>query len=197
MKPESIEQLGEVVQRRVLSLNVARAKLKAAKKAYVASADDVKASGEALTICQGVAQTIQQKAHEGIASIVTRCLASVFDNPYEFKIVFEQKRSRTEARLIFVRDGREFHPMGAAGGGAVDVAAFALRLSCMMLSRKATRRVLVLDEPFRFVSARYRKRVRLMLETLATELGVQIIMVTHQKQLKAGTVITIQPTHEH
>jgi len=73
----------------------------------------------------------------------------------------------------------------------VDVAAFALRLSALMLSRPARRRVVVLDEPFKFVSAGYRDRVRAMLENLAPDLEVQFIFVTHIDELRCGHIVEV------
>ena len=123
--------------------------------------------------------------------MVSRCLEAVFDEPYEFHLNFELKRGRTEARLSFVRDGVEVDPLTASGGGVVDVAAFALRLSCLMLAQPPLRRLLVMDEPFKYVSEEYRERIRVLLETLATEMGVQFVMVTHITELKTGTVIEL------
>ena len=146
---------------------------------------------EAQQIIQAVAEMIQEQAHDRIAGVVSRCLAAVFDEPYEFKIIFERTRGRTEARLVFLRDGMAVDPITSSGGGVVDVAAFALRVSCLMLKRPAARRVLVLDEPFRFVSKDYRPRVAQMLTDLATELHIQFIMVTHIEELRVGTVIDV------
>jgi len=147
---------------------------------------------QAQGICQAVAQQVQQQAHERIASVVTKSLQAVFDDPYEFRIHFERKRGRTEARLVFERGGEEIDPMEASGGGPVDVASFALRLSCMMLSRPPIRRLLVLDEPFKFVSPNLRDRVRRLIEGLSEEFGIQIIMVTHMDELRAGEIIEIK-----
>jgi DNA repair exonuclease SbcCD ATPase subunit len=124
--------------------------------------------------------------------VVTKSLQAVFDDPYEFRIHFERKRGRTEARLVFERGGEEIDPMEASGGGPVDVASFALRLSCMMLSRPPIRRLLVLDEPFKFVSPNLRDRVRRLIEALSGEFGIQIIMVTHMDELRAGEIIEIK-----
>lgn len=129
--------------------------------------------------------------HDHIALVVSRCLEAVFDDPYEFRILFDKKRGKTEARLAFVRNGQEVSPTDAAGGGVVDVAAFALRLACLMTAQPPVRKVLILDEPFRFVSAGYRDRVRTMLETVSKEMGVQIVMVTHAEELQAGKTIDL------
>lgn len=147
---------------------------------------------EAQKILQIVAQTVQQEAHDRIASVVSQCLQSVFEeDAYEFKILFEQKRGRTEARLVFNRDDVDVDPLSASGGGAIDCASFALRLSCLLLARPKLRRVLLLDEPFKNLSANYRERVKVMLETLSKEMKVQIIMITHIEEFKCGKVIEL------
>jgi DNA repair exonuclease SbcCD ATPase subunit len=146
---------------------------------------------DAQEILQLLAQAVQQKAHEKISEVVSSCLEAVFDDPYRFKIEFDRKRGRTEARLRFVRGDLDVDPLTASGGGMVDVAAFALRISCLMLHRPKLRRFVVLDEPFKFVSAQYRENVRSMLESLSTDLGVQIVMVTHIDELVTGKVIEI------
>lgn len=154
-------------------------------------ADKVATAEEAQKIAQIVAQTVQQQAHDRIASIVSRCLATVFEEPYVFKILFEQKRGRTEARLVFEKEGNEVDPLTASGGGVVDLAAFALRLSCLMLAKPPVRRVLVADEPFRFVSVQYREKVAQLLKELSSELKIQMIFVTHQDEMKMGKVIEL------
>lgn len=169
----------------------ARLKFKEEKAQLAAAEEAVTDAVEAQRITQLVSASLQQKAHERISVVVSRCLSSVFDEPYQFKILFEQKRGRTEARLVFMDGTNEVDPLSASGGGVVDVAAFALRLSALLLSRPARRRVLIADEPFRFVSAEYRERVRMMLEELSRELGVQFILVTHIEELKTGTVVEL------
>lgn len=146
---------------------------------------------EAQKVIQTVAQAIQTEAHGQIAGIVTKCLRSVFDLPYKFEIEFARKRGRTEAILKFVRGETSIDPMTAAGGGVIDVASFALRVACLILARPARRRVIIMDENFKFLSEEYRPRACKMLETLAEELGIQFIQVTHSPELQAGKVIEI------
>lgn len=183
-------------RRRVDRMLVCRAAgktaLRAARDAVIAGEDHLAAAEEAQGIVQAVAETVQAEAHDRIAGVVTRCLAAVFDKPYEFQIRFERARGRTEARLVFVRDGQELDPLDASGGGVVDVAAFALRLSSLMLARPACRRVVVMDEPFKFVSVGRRDRVRAMLESLAEDLDVQFVMVTHMDELRCGTIVELE-----
>lgn len=180
------------VNEKLVEFRAARAAYKGEKAALIEAEEALLDAEEAQKVLQLVAQTVQQQAHDRIAGVVTRCLEAVFpDDPYEFKILFEQKRGKTEARLVFEKRGNEVDPLTASGGGAVDVAAFALRVSCIMLSRPPVRRVLIMDEPFRFVSVRYRDRVRKMLEGLAADLKMQFVFVTHMEELKTGHVVEL------
>lgn len=143
-------------------------------------------------VAQEVAARVQESAHRQVASIVTKALAEVFgEDAYEFCIKFDQKRGKTEARLVFMRDGQEYQPLISSSGGAVHVAGFALRLAKLVLERPVKRKLMLLDEPFRGVSRRYVARVARMLETLSEELDVQFILVTHDPRLRVGDVIEL------
>jgi ABC-type Mn2+/Zn2+ transport system ATPase subunit len=138
---------------------------------------------DAQNLIQRVAKAIQQEVHHRISSVVCRCLEAIFDDPYEFRIDFEQKRGKTEAVLKFIRDGLVLDdPIRQAGGGVINVASFALRLASLLLQRPALRPLLVLDEPFGGLRGKkYRSRVRTMLQTLSQEMGVQfIICIDHE-----------------
>lgn len=142
-------------------------------------------------LVQKVSQLVQQRAHNQIAEVVSRCLQAVFDSPYKFQIIFERKRSKTEARLVFIKNSQEIDPTTSSGGGVIDVASFALRLSCLMLSKPKLRKVLLLDEPFRHLSANYRPRMSELLIKLSEEMDVQFIMVTHDQEFQVGKVIEL------
>lgn len=147
---------------------------------------------EAQKLIQAVAQKCQQNVHSHIASVVTRCLAAVFGkNAYEFDLSFVQKRGRTEAVLSLVRDGVSYSPLDSTGGGVVDVVGFALRCACIILHRPPLRRLIIADEPFRFVSREYRSNIATMIETMSNDLGIQFVLVTHSEELEIGKVIRV------
>jgi DNA repair exonuclease SbcCD ATPase subunit len=161
----------------------------AALKKYRAEAA---AAREAQGVLQAAAQAVQQAAHEQVARVVTKCLRAVFgENSYGFVIEFDRKRGRTEARLSFTRGGHLVDPANASGGGVVDVAAFALRVAALILSVPPRRRLLVLDEPFKHISRNHAGVVRELIETLARELQIQIIMVTHSEELACGKIVRV------
>ena len=151
-------------------------------------------SQQANTILQAVFAQIQENVHKTISDIVTRCLKAVFkENAYEFKIAFTQKRSKIEAEIQFIKNNEIYDPMTQAGGGVLDVAAFGLRLSAVLLSQiKRNHRFLALDEPFRFLSVEYRPKIRELIQQLSEELDFQFIIVTHMRELEMGEIVRIE-----
>lgn len=178
---------------RILSEYRHQTRMMKEEKAQLASyTTEYQHSLEAQLILQEIAQKVQQQAHTQISKIVSKCLKTVFqDDAYNFQIKFLKRRGKTEARLVFVRNGKEIDPVSAAGGGVIDVASFALRLAALLLSTPRRRRLIVADEPFRCLSRDYAPRVRELLETLSRELGIQMILVTHSELLACGKVIRI------
>ena len=180
---------------RVLNLQrdygTAETMLKTEQKKCSEAQDEHLDAVDAQHVIQAIAKGIQESAHKQIAGVVSRCLEAVFDEPYKFKMNFELKRGRTEVALVFERLGMEVDPMDASGGGVVDVAAFALRCACLVLSRPKLRRILVMDEPFKFVSEIYRPRVREMIDALSVDLNIQFVIVTHISELETGKVVRL------
>lgn len=177
----------------VRRLRYAKRAAKEARKAYIISQKTVAATKEAQVFIQEVAARVQQAAHVQISGLVTRCLAAV-GAPYTFEIKFDKKRGKTEARPVFIdRAGHELEPTDGVGGGFLDVAAFGLRLAEVLMQQPPSRRLLILDEPFKFPSVRdgLRDRVRELLTALADDLGFQFVIVTHDAHLEAGTVVNL------
>lgn len=142
-------------------------------------------------VFQTVAATLQSRVQGVVSAIVTRCLFTVFgENAYTFETRFVEKYGKSLAEFVLIRDGVEFDPLDGVGGGITDVVAFGLRLSVLVLSRNR-RRLLILDEPFRFVSARFRPALCEMLEALADEFGLQLLQVTHIPELAIGKVVEL------
>jgi DNA repair exonuclease SbcCD ATPase subunit len=186
MGPDQVRRVDAERQLVARQLAVAEMELAAAQA-------DVTAAEEARAIAQQVAAELQRKAHSQICNVVSKALSTVFPDPYRFELRFEEKRGKTEARPVFIRNGQELGRR--IGGGVYDVAAFALRIAAVLLQRPAARRVLFLDEPFRFVSERNltRDRVRDLVTTLARELDFQFILVTHDRVLEIGKVVELRP----
>lgn len=174
------------------TLRLLKSKLTDEKEALEKASHKVEAAQEAQDIIQAVAQTMQQRVHEQIGVVVSRCLSGVFGNDgYEFRVVVEKKRGKTDTRLVFFQDGKEIDPVFEDAGGVLDITAFALRVSALLLARPAGRRCLVLDEPMKHLSERYRPHAVALLEALAEEFGIQFLIVTHSPELAVGKVIRV------
>lgn len=187
-----IEIVKERLGRLLSQYETAKQNVRQEREALRKAKREVKAVNEAQQICQAVAASIQQHAHKQIASVVSRSLEAVFDDAYEFKIDFERKRGKTEARLYFKRRTLEVDPKTGSGGGVLDIASFALRLTRIMLAQPASRKLLVLDEPFKFVNGdTNRVRCCELIKKLAEETGFQFVIATGLDWLRVGKVIEI------
>lgn len=125
------------------------------------------------------AKQTQEAIEVEITKLISQALQAIFDDPYEFKITFVERRNQLEADLSLIRNGEEFDIMNDCGGGVVDVVSMVLRVCAILLSGR--RRILIADEPGRMISAEYQIRMSEFLQRLGKELGMQIIIVTHSE----------------
>lgn len=180
------------IDRFLLERRLAVRTVKAEQTALADAERRLSTTTDARKLVQTVAEAVQRTAHKRIADVVSRCLEAVFgEDAYTFKIDFKQSRGKTEARLMFERGGQEIDPLSASGGGVVDLAAFALRLACLILSKPAKCRLLVLDEPFKHLSRDKRPLVRDLLLRLAKEMKLQVMLVTHDPEFQIGKVVEL------
>ncbi len=145
----------------------------------------------AQAVIREVALEVQSHAYDSIASVVTRCLRVVFGEEYAFVVEVKKVGGKSLVSFQLSKGGEFVDLMEASGGGVVDVVAFALRMSVIFLKHSKGRRFLVLDEPFKFLSAEHRSKVAVLLETLAKDMGVQILMITHADEFCVGRVVRI------
>ena len=138
---------------------------------------------QAREIVREVGLKTQSQLSFHISDITSSALEAVFVDPYELKVEFVQRRNKTECDLSFVRGDLEIDPIEASGVGAIDVAAFALRIASWSMMRPRTRNTIILDEPFRYLSENYQEQASLMLKELSQKLGLQFIIVTHEQVL--------------
>ena len=146
---------------------------------------------QAQIIIQKVAKDTQEQLKYQLSELVTLALASVFDDPYEFVIDFQQRKNQTEADIYFTREGEKVDPMTSTGGGPIDVSAFGLRLSLWTLKKDRSRPIIILDEPVpRLKGKDANIRFIQLVKEVNKELNVQIIMVSDERipmeEIEAG-----------
>lgn len=132
---------------------------------------------KAQVFIQQTAKATQEQLQYRIEDIVQLALDAVFPDEYLFRVIFEIKRGKTEARMCFLKNDIEVDPLDAAGGGVSDIVSFALRLAVWSLGH--TERVVILDEPFKYLSKDLQPRAGEILKKLSNKLKLQVIMVSH------------------
>lgn len=135
---------------------------------------------------QYVAARVQTSFGNYVGAIVTKALHHVFPERRQdnFVVRFRENRGKTECQLLLVTaKGEEAHPFYCSGGGVWDTLSFALRCAMLVLEQPAPSRVLVLDEPFKFLhgSESRRRALRMMYNTFKA-LGIQAVVV-HQSDI--------------
>lgn len=141
----------------------------------------LKAEEEAQVLIQTVAQETQEQVRFHLQDMVQAALDAVFPGAYDFMVEFVLKRGRTEVSMYLEKDGTEMDPMDSTGGGIVDIISTSLRIACWSISRTAN--TIIMDEPFKFLSSKYRSLLGEMLQQVSQKLGLQIIMVTHDPDM--------------
>lgn len=140
---------------------------------------------EAREVLRTVGLETQKMLQYHISDITSLALEAVFTDPYELVAEFVQRRNKTECDLYFTRRGSRVDPLDASGGGAVDIASFALRIAAWSMQSPKRRNVIILDEPMKFLDTqtdRLEKASR-MIKELSERLGLQFIIVTHEDTL--------------
>lgn len=138
---------------------------------------------EAQLIIQEVAKQTQEQIKYEISEPISLAINSIFDTdeykaPYKFVFDFVIKRNKTECEYYLLnRDGEKENPIEDCGGGLIDIICFALRLSICTIAK--TRKILILDEPFKWIDKSKEEKIGQLLKMISDKLQLQIIMVTH------------------
>lgn len=138
---------------------------------------DKAAIEEAAIAIQKAALMTQDKMRSRFCDIAQSCLDAVFPDSYKFHLEFVARRGATEVdiKLQPVGTDKLLEPISANGGGVVDILALSLRVACLTLSKNA--RILIMDEPFKYVREGAKERLGAVITSIARKLGLQIIMV--------------------
>lgn len=103
-----------------------------------------------------------------------------FDN-YVFCSEFTQLRGCLGLEMYLLKNGERIELAGALGGGLLDILAIVLRVYIMLITSAS--RILILDEPFKFLSAAYKPKLKTFLNMLKDIYEFQFIIVTHDTAL--------------
>jgi hypothetical protein len=137
---------------------------------------------KAREIIRKVSLKTQQQLSFHISDITSLAMNTVFDNPYKLAVNFVERRNKTECDLLFERNESQINPIDSSGLGAVDVAAFSLRIASLTMQNPKLRSVLIQDEPFKHLKGITENiKVIEMVKQISKRLGIQIIMVHDER----------------
>ena len=142
---------------------------------------EIKTTEKAQLIIKKAAQDTYGELRYAISELVTFSLHSVFDEAYEFKVKFKERGvGRIDLKFILEKDGEPFDIFLNSGGGVADIISISLRVSIWCLEPNAP--IMILDEPFRNLSDSHKIRAAKCLNDISREVGIQFIVVTHDKE---------------
>lgn len=177
-----VKSLRQVVDQRKGQQEKLESLISTIKKKLVIGNRKLRHHEQAREVIREVGLATQKQLQVQISELTSLAMESVFDNPYKLIVEFIERRNKTECDLYFEREGNRIDPLGAAGGGTVDVAAFALRVASWAMKRPRPRNVLLLDEPFsRLKGRRANLRALQMVHQISKDLRLQIIMVSDER----------------
>lgn len=139
---------------------------------------------EAREILRAVGKKTQELLQYHVGDITSLAMEGIFSEPYNIVIDFVQRRNKTECDIFFEDNkGNRIDPLTASGCGAVDVAAFALRIASWSMSRPRATPLIILDEPMRFLSVDLQENASTMIKDISDKLGIQFIIITHESTI--------------
>ena len=168
---------------------------RAAVDAHSRAASALAITDAARALLQRTALLTQQQLRYHVTALGTMAMEAVFPDPVALDLQFRENRGKTEARLLFERDGHLLDPLDEDSGGACNIAGLGLRASMREAQRPRTRPIIVMDEPGRDLNDPDRimhAKFAEMIREVSGKLGVQFLLVSMVEELvEAGERVGI------
>ena len=172
---------------------VTQTQLDTARERYSTAKKEYELYSKCSKLLTETSMLVHERTTQKIADIVTQLYRAVFGGDDSFVIKVDTKR-KTPIAEFFIKTkkaGKEvlLDPIMSDGGGKMDVIALGLRIAALLLYKPALNRVLILDEPLRFISSSstsefpFRYRAVSFFLFIAKTYGIQILAVTHDSEL--------------
>ena len=131
-----------------------------------------------------IGEQAQEDARARFEALATKALQVIFGEGMTFRLVPGESGGQVTLEPVIVSESGgvpvETGVLDARGGGLAVVVGFVLQLVMILLSPGA-RKVIFLDETFAFLSRSFTARLGEFIRGVASELGVQVFMITHDE----------------
>lgn len=184
----------ETIKSKVSALVARHDMLKAAIESCAARKAEanarLKVIEDSIAIMQSVSSSLQIDVRDKIVHIVQAALDATFAGCL-FKMEFVSRRDKTEIDLLMTdKDGNEQDIIYGQGGGLKDIVSFALRIALWTMGKTSS--VILLDEPFKFLSEGHKEQGAELLKKLSADMGIQFIVVSHEEAIiNAGDSVNV------
>ena len=175
-----LEEIAEKLNRKVVQRETSKKLLEDRMNRLEEIKNETEVILKSQALLQDVAREVQSKLSMKIDSIVNLGLATCFPE-YTFQLRYVPARGKTEVEFVVLLGEDEVDPKLQNGGGLIDLLTFCLRVAIYTISN--TDSVILLDEPFKYVSKGLRDKTAELLHTLSERLNLQFIEVTHVDEL--------------
>ena len=139
---------------------------------------------KAEVIIQKLTQEVQRTFMASIESQINYGLQAVFGVPILFHVEPKVRNSQVTLDFKLVNpDGAETDVTDARGGGLLAVCGVLFRLILVRMLKGRVRQVIILDEALAMLSVEYRAAAGELLAKMASDLGIQILLVSHQTEV--------------
>ena len=180
---QRVDALGRQLAHEQGSRDAVEAQARLAEAQAVEQEGLVKALEEACSVLSKYADARQEQVRTLIETMVSQGLSEVFEESLSFHVRTKSVGRRTDTYFTLTSmmgdEEVETDILSARGGGVASVTGFLLRVIFIMLNNAP--RVLFLDEAFAQVSENYEPRLAEFIDTLCTDYGLRIVLVTHSQ----------------
>lgn len=135
-----------------------------------------------------VSQDVSEQFLRSIEQLVSEGLQAVFDDDSIRFSLTPTVRGSVPGIKVAIETARSpltEDLLDAHGGGLVSVVGLMLRIVTLRLLSGTHRQILLLDEPLAHLSDAYVEPAAALLRRLASDLGIQVVLVTHQPDFAA------------
>lgn len=179
--------MDELIPRLEAAYLASKALVESNEKRLAAIRHELDVATKASVFLREACDRVRTQLYGQFEHLVNLGLQAVFGDDIVLRFVSADKARRIhEQPRIYRKIGSEMIEVNLVdddAGGLVDVVSFLLRLAMLVSVSPPPRKFLMLDEPFKHLSAEYCPLVADMMAQLSERLGIQILMTTHNPLL--------------
>ena len=143
---------------------------------------------QAQEVLRDLANQARQEFKQEVDGLVTLAVRSVFTEDFSFDLQMTTDGGRLQCKPVVwetIGDVQvEYTPKDDMGGSVLDPIGFALRVVLQQFQRNPTRALFLLDEPMKNTGhGELLTQAGRMLREISHNLGLQLIIITHEPEL--------------